>query len=128
MLPAPAVELAVFSLQCSEAGLTARFFVFLPATRHRIGSRLTLAILHAIDGYMQKIQILFPNPLMGRVRAVATEEDRPVSEVIRRAVERFLEMRPEKSRPHWEIPTFRGGQILVSAERLKDVIYDDEHL
>ena len=47
---------------------------------------------------MQKIQILFPNPLMGRVRAVATEEDRPVSEVIRRAVERFLEMRPEKYR------------------------------
>ena len=89
---------------------------------------MTLAILHAIHGYMQKIQILFPNPLMGRVRAVATEEDRPVSEVIRRAVERFLEMRPEKSRPYREIPTFRGGQILVSAERLKDVIYDDEHL
>ena len=59
---------------------------------------------------------------------MATEEDRPVSEVIRRAVERFLEMRPEKSRPHREIPTFRGGKILVSAARLKDVIYDDEHL
>lgn len=109
----------------------ARFFVFshfLPATRHCLGSRLPLVILHAINGYMQKIQILFPNPLMGRVRAVAAEEDRPVSEVIRRAVERFLEMRPEQSRPHREIPTFRGGQILVSAERLKDVIYDDEHL
>ena len=75
-----------------------------------------------------KIQIIFPNPLMGRVRAVAAEEDRPVSEVIRRAVERFLEMRPEKSRPHREIPTFRCGQILMSAVRLKDVIYDDEHL
>jgi hypothetical protein len=75
-----------------------------------------------------KIQIIFPNPLMGRVRAVAAEKDRPVSEVIRRAVERFLEMRPEKSRPHREIPTFRGGQILMSAVRLKDVIYDNEHL
>ena len=81
-----------------------------------------------MDGYMQKIQILFPNPLMGRVRAVATEEDRPVSEVIRRAVERFLEMRPEKTRQHREIPTFRGGKILVSAEKLKDAIYDDESL
>jgi hypothetical protein len=29
---------------------------------------------------MQKIQILFPNPLMCRVSAVAAEEDRPVSE------------------------------------------------
>jgi len=39
---------------------------------------------------MQKIQISFPNSLMGRVRAVAAEEDRPVSEIIRRAVERFF--------------------------------------
>lgn len=77
---------------------------------------------------MQKIQILFPNPLMGRVRAVAEEEDRPVSEIIRRAVERFLEMRPEKPVQHRQVPTFRGGEILVSAEYLKEAIYDDESL
>ena len=77
---------------------------------------------------MRKLQILFPNPLMGRVRAVAAEEDRPVSEVIRRAVERFLETRPEKPRQHLELPTFRGGKILVSAERLKEALYDDESL
>jgi len=77
---------------------------------------------------MQKIQILFPNPLMGRVKAVATEEDRPVSEVIRRAVERFLETRPEKPRQHLKLPTFRGGKILVLSEQLKDAIYDDEPL
>jgi metal-responsive CopG/Arc/MetJ family transcriptional regulator len=77
---------------------------------------------------MQKIQILFPNPLMGRVKAVATEEDRPVSEVIRRAVERFLETRPEKPRQHLKLPTFRGGIILVPSEQLKDAIYDDEPL
>jgi phage gpG-like protein len=65
---------------------------------------------------------------MGRVRAVAAEEDRPVSEVIRRAVERFLETRPEKPRQHLELPTFRGGKILVSAERLKEALYDDESL
>jgi Arc/MetJ-type ribon-helix-helix transcriptional regulator len=77
---------------------------------------------------MQKIQILFPSPLLDRLRAVATEEDRPVSEVIRRAVERFLETRPEKSHQHRSLPTFRGGKILVPAERLKDAIYDDEPL
>ena len=72
---------------------------------------------------MQKIQILFPNPLMGRVRAVAAEEDRPVSEIIRRAVERFLEKKPSQNR---QLPTCRGGKILVSAENLKDALYHDE--
>jgi metal-responsive CopG/Arc/MetJ family transcriptional regulator len=77
---------------------------------------------------MQKMQILFPDPLMGKLRAVAAEEDRPVSELIRRAVEKFLEMKPAKMRPSKELPTFRGGKILVSAENLKDAIYDDESL
>lgn len=81
-----------------------------------------------MNGSMQKMQVLFPNPLMGRLRAVAAQEDRPVSELIRRAVEKFLEMKPEKPRRPRSLPTFRGGQILVSAERLKDVIYDDESL
>jgi hypothetical protein len=80
------------------------------------------AVIHA------KIQTLFPNPLMRRVKAVATEEDRPVSEVIRRAVERFLETRPEKPRQHLKLPTFRGEKILVPSEQLKDAIYDDEPL
>lgn len=74
------------------------------------------------------MQILFPDPLMGRLRAVATEEDRPVSEVIRRAVERFLEMRSEKPLQHRPLPTFRGGKILVSAEHLKEALYDDASL
>jgi hypothetical protein len=77
---------------------------------------------------MQKIQILFPDPLMGKLRAVAAEEDRPVSELIRRAVEIFLEMKPEKSRATRHLPTFRGGKILVSAEELKSVLCDDEAL
>jgi phage gpG-like protein len=65
---------------------------------------------------------------MGKLRAVAAEEDRPVSELIRRAVEKFLEMKPDRPRQRPELPTFRGGKILVSAENLKDVIYDDESL
>ena len=77
---------------------------------------------------MQKIQILFPTPLMGRVRAIASEEDRPVSEVIRRAVEKFLDMKSEKPIRHRQLPTFRGGKILVSPEHLKEAIYDDESL
>ena len=89
---------------------------------------LTLLVLHAMHSSMQKIQILFPTPLMGRVRAMASEEDRPVSEVIRRAVERFLDMKSENPIRHRQLPTFRGGKILVSPEHLKEAIYDDESL
>lgn len=84
--------------------------------------------IHAIDVSMQKMQILFPNPMMAKLKAVAEDEDRPVSELIRRAVERFLEMKPSKPKKRIEIPTFKGGEILVSAADLKQVIYDDETL
>ena len=77
---------------------------------------------------MQKIQILFPDPLMGKIRSFAADEDRPVSEVIRRAVEHFLEMKPAKPRQSRPIPTFRGGKILVSADHLKAALYDHEPL
>lgn len=83
--------------------------------------------IHAINGSMQKMQILFPNPMMAKLKAVAEGEDRPVSELIRRAVERFLDMKPSNPKKI-EIPTFKGGEILVSAADLKQVIYDDDAL
>jgi hypothetical protein len=43
---------------------------------------------------MQKIQILFPDPVMEGLRAVARQQDRPVSELVRRAVDRLLEQLP----------------------------------
>jgi hypothetical protein len=77
---------------------------------------------------MQKLQILFPELLLQRLRGVAEDEDRPVSEVIRRAVEKFLEMKPAKKRPGRPLPTFHGGKILVSAGDLKANLYHDEPL
>lgn len=80
---------------------------------------------------MQKIQILFPDPVMEQLRAVARHQDRPVSELVRRAVDRMLEQAPslppaEPSR----FPTFHGGGVQVPADRLKDVLHgsgrDDE--
>lgn len=75
---------------------------------------------------MQKIQILFPDPLMRRVRELAELEDRPLSEVVRRAVERFAEQspiagRPESSPP--KLPTFRGGRMLADAGKMKQLLY-----
>jgi hypothetical protein len=40
--------------------------------------------------------------------------------MICRAVEKFLEMKPNKPAQNPKLPTFRGGEILVSAEKLKE--------
>ena len=74
---------------------------------------------------MQKIQILFPDPVMERLRTVARQQDRPVSEVVRRAVDRLLEQVPAlpPNQPA-RFPTFHGGGVLVDAGRLRDVLHD----
>lgn len=90
--------------------------------------RIDKTIIHAEYGSMQKIQVLFPNPIMAKLRGVADQEDRPVSELIRRAVERFLEMKPQKPACKMDLPTFKGGEILVSPGDLKKVIYEDDAL
>jgi len=78
---------------------------------------------------MQKIQILFPDPVMKSLRRLAEVEDRPVSEIVRRAVDRELEQRTgllarEKETPP-VFPTFDGGRVLTAAEDLRSVLYDD---
>lgn len=78
---------------------------------------------------MQKIQILFPDPVMERLRAVAREQDRPVSELVRRAVDRLLEqLPPSPPKQPARFPTFHGGGVLVTADRLKEILHgpDDE--
>jgi hypothetical protein len=75
---------------------------------------------------MQKIQVLFPDPVMRRLRAVAEQEDRPVSELIRRAVERLLDQSSAKPQQPKAFPTFHGGEVMVKAGDLKSAIYGDE--
>lgn len=78
---------------------------------------------------MQKIQILFPDPVMERLRAVARRQDRPVSELVRRAVDRLLEQVPAAPpKQPVRFPTFHGGGVLVAADRLRDVLhgFDDQ--
>ena len=78
---------------------------------------------------MQKIQILFPDPVMERLRAVARLQDRPVSDLVRRAVDRLLEQIPATPpKQPARFPTFRGGGVLVDADRLRDMLhgFDDE--
>jgi len=39
---------------------------------------------------MQRMQLLFPDEMMARLKEVSREEERPVSEVIRRSIEEFF--------------------------------------
>lgn len=81
---------------------------------------------------MQKIQILFPDPLMETLRNLARVEDRPVSEIVRRAVDRDMEQRAgmlKRSKAGARapvFPTFGGGQVLAKASEMKALIYGEE--
>ena len=81
-----------------------------------------------IYGYMQKIQILFPDPVMTRLRRLAKIQDRPVSEIVRRAVEETLAKSPEPTGVERKIPSFRGGKILCSTAELRDRLYREDVL
>lgn len=74
---------------------------------------------------MQKIQVLFPDPLMRRLRQYAEREDLPVSEVIRRASETWLARFPETEQPSpKKVPALHLGRILVDAENMRDAFYE----
>ncbi len=75
---------------------------------------------------MQKIQILFPDPVMRKLKEHAASEDRPISEIVRRAVDRMLLQSPLPSPPAKKFPTFRGGGVQVSAADMKQMIYGDD--
>ena len=75
---------------------------------------------------MQKIQILFPDPTMAQLRRLARLQDRSVSEIIRRAVEESLARSPEPNKTQRQIPSFRGGKILCSAEDLRETLYRED--
>ena len=74
---------------------------------------------------MQKLQILFPEPLMRKMRRVAGQVDLPVSEIVRRATEQWLGRFPEEpktGRPG--VPLVDAGKCLISAEQMKEAIYE----
>ena len=76
---------------------------------------------------MRKIQVLFPEPQLERLRDLARREDRPVSEVIRLAVDAWLaKAEPGKARAlRPRIPVFHGGDITMPANRMRDTAHGD---
>lgn len=72
---------------------------------------------------MKKLQVLFPEGMMRRLREVAAREDRPMSEIVRRATEEWLESQP--TGPAWEgeVPVFDLGVRVKDPDTLKELIY-----
>jgi metal-responsive CopG/Arc/MetJ family transcriptional regulator len=76
---------------------------------------------------MQKLQILVPEPVLRRLREMAKKEDRPVSEIIRRAVDAWIEKTepPADRQQGTRIPTFHGGRIMVRAGDMRNIAHQD---
>ena len=81
--------------------------------------------IHANHGSMQKLQILFPDPLMRKMRLVAGQVDLPVSEVVRRATEQWLERFPDVAGKRKSVPLIDAGKCLVSAADMREAIYEE---
>jgi hypothetical protein len=74
------------------------------------------------------MQLLFPDEMIARLKEVSREEERPVSEVIRRSIEEFFMRYPKGKKRKITLDQLAGhlGEIKVSAADLKDVIYGDD--
>lgn len=75
------------------------------------------------------MQILFPEPVMARLRHQARRVDTSVSDLIRRATEEWLDksafLSDEGARPAAaDALLFHGGAIRADAAQMKDLVYD----
>jgi hypothetical protein len=87
---------------------------------------LATPFIHAYNGYMEKLQILFSNPQIKRLRRVAQRQDRPVSELVRAAVDLWLYRCDTESDQVTETPpTFSCGAVLANPETLRDRAHCD---
>jgi len=71
---------------------------------------------------MQKMQILFPEPQLERLRRIARDEDRPVSELVRLAVDAYLARHGSSASETREAPpTYSCGEILAEPRSLREL-------
>jgi metal-responsive CopG/Arc/MetJ family transcriptional regulator len=79
---------------------------------------------------MQRMQLLFPDEMIARLKEVSREEERPVSEVIRRSIEEFFMRYPNGKKRKISVDQLAGhlGVIKVRAADLREAIYEDERL
>jgi hypothetical protein len=77
---------------------------------------------------MQKIQVLLPAPVLHDLREIAAAEDRPLSEVVRRAAEQMVRTYPAVRRKPGGVAvrTFDGGAVLADAPELRALAYEGD--
>ena len=69
---------------------------------------------------MRKMQILFPEPQLRRLREIAGRQDRPVSELVRNAVDLWIDRQGDcGSAVLEEAPMYRCGPILAESKDLR---------
>lgn len=75
---------------------------------------------------MQKMQVFFPEPQLRKLRMLSKQKDRPVSELIRMAVDYWLEKQGEQQDPVVKEapPEFPCGNIRIQAGELREMAYD----
>jgi hypothetical protein len=75
---------------------------------------------------MEKLQILFPEPQLYSLRKIARSQDRPVSELVRAAVDAWLvRHEPWVEEVREDPPSYHCGKTLVRAEDLREVANED---
>ncbi len=77
---------------------------------------------------MQKIQVMFPEPVLRDLREIAALEDRPLSEVVRRAAEQMVRTYPTVRTRSGEVVlrTVDGGPILADPVDLRALAYEED--
>lgn len=83
---------------------------------------LTIKYIHVYNVYMQRMQILFSEPQLFKLRQLAESQDRPVSELIRAAVDFYLlRQSAEADSVTDKAPVYSCGEIKSSADILRDI-------
>jgi hypothetical protein len=74
---------------------------------------------------MQKIQILFPDPMMGKLREVSEQQDIPISEIVRGATAMWLDRMPAKlPTRRKKVPVVDAGRCLLGGDEMKEALYE----
>lgn len=75
---------------------------------------------------MEKLQILFPAPQLARLRQAAARMDRPVSELVRSAVDSWLAANaPQPKQVRETPPTYDLGDVRADASELRELAWED---
>jgi hypothetical protein len=77
---------------------------------------------------MKRMQLLFPDSMVNRLKEAALEEERPVSEVVRRCIETYFQHYPRKPRRKLQVAQLADdlGDIQISAKEMREALYDDQ--